>query len=1072
MQDPAKLTKRLLFLLRKLYVASIVVVVSAQTYAQSANSYFCRHITQENGLLHNNVYDIVQDGKGYMWIASANGLQRYDGNRFLNFHTMLNSSLQIASGTPYLGVDTADNSLWISQLMNAEKLNLLTQRINFYSSDKLLDSLSAISEEYKDPEGISYLVSDKVIFQFDSLLKKYKVLSQSVKPFTRGISSNHVNDPANGQVWMGSNVSGLILFDGKTKSVYTAAHNPFRNPVLEACRQQFGDNNVAIRRIMMDSQHNLWIATWGEEFYQYHAASRRLLRYTLTSVVPQGKVRKNVLSPQTVSCFYEDDHHTIWVSAENTGLLAYRPGMNSFDYITTSNGNDQGELYNYNIFCIYQDNEENIWLGTDKGITLFNPYRQHFQIIRHEKDRPSLPRSEIESCIQTKGGDILVGTWGGGITVFDSNWSFKKNIRFPGHPAEANLVWDFVQQDDGTIWAGCQHGYIHIYNPGNSKISTLHPPEMNNYTIRCMAKSRRGNVYFGLHNGRMVEWNKLDQQFYTYNENGGKDASSPVNTIFFDTQDRCWVGTDGGLKEFDVSRRQYTAVYSSLDNGAHSIFPNLIMSIGQFNDTALLVATLRSGILLFSTVSRSYRPFTPVADLRFNNSYAVRKDDRGDVWFTTDYGLYKWQGKDNRFIRYQVLPGMLNAAFKSSTFYELSNGKWVTSTATELFTFLPQENLPVKAEKDKIEITGVTVFGQPVSADSLLPGHLPLRLSYQQNFLTIEFAKLSFTNIHQSNYYYRLKGIDKEWVYADDKAFASYTNLAPGDYVFEVKGGEDSTTTPVTALRIVIEPPFWKRNWFLLLAFLCIAGMVIGFVRWRINSIRTVETAKRKVQEGALETLRLREKLATAKLQALQSQMNPHFIFNCLTSIDNLIQTGEKDKATVYLAKFAKLIRAVLETSKSNTVPCWKDIETLNMYLELEALRFDGRFNYQVNVSPEILHGDYRVPPLLVQPFVENAIHHGLLNKLEADRTLTVDVWASQGNLHYIICDNGVGRAKAAVYQQLNKPSHQSMGMQITIDRINLFNKNGSDSVRITDLYNEQQEPAGTKIELSLVNQH
>lgn len=157
-----------------------------------------------------------------------------------------------------------------------------------------------------------------------------------------------------------------------------------------------------------------------------------------------------------------------------------------------------------------------------------------------------------------------------------------------------------------------------------------------------------------------------------------------------------------------------------------------------------------------------------------------------------------------------------------------------------------------------------------------------------------------------------------------------------------------------------------------------------------------------------------------------------------------------------------------METSKNNTVPCWKDVETLTVYLELEELRCDNKFSFHLIVSKEIMEGDYKVPPLVIQPIVENAIHHGLLNKKEPDRQLLISVSIVNNCIHYTIEDNGVGRQLSAVYNQRNKPTHQSMGMQITTERINLFNQKANGAVTITDLFNAEHGPSGTRVEVVL----
>ena len=168
------------------------------------------------------------------------------------------------------------------------------------------------------------------------------------------------------------------------------------------------------------------------------------------------------------------------------------------------------------------------------------------------------------------------------------------------------------------------------------------------------------------------------------------------------------------------------------------------------------------------------------------------------------------------------------------------------------------------------------------------------------------------------------------------------------------------------------------------------------------DKIKSIE-AEQSLQQSHIEMYSMNEQLSKAKLEALRSQMNPHFIFNCLNSIDNLIQMDEKEKATLYLSKFAKLIRSILENSAHNEVPCWKDIETLNLYLQLEELRCDKKFLYKLIVSDEILNGDYKVPPLIIQPFVENAIHHGLINKKDGDKKLIIQVSVINNHIHYLL---------------------------------------------------------------------
>ncbi|MFM9907855.1 MAG: two-component regulator propeller domain-containing protein, partial [Chitinophagaceae bacterium] len=233
------------------------------------------------------------------------------------------------------------------------------------------------------------------------------------------------------------------------------------------------------------------------------------------------------------------------------------------------------------------------------------------------------------------------------------------------------------------------------------------------------------------------------------------------------------------------------------------------------------------------------------------------------------------------------------------------------------------------------------------------------------------------------------------------------------------------------------------------------------------NKIKSVE-AEQLQQQADIEIYSMNEQLLKAKLEALRSQMNPHFIFNSLNSIDNLIQTNQKDKATTYLARFAKLIRNVLDSSKNDVVAFQKDFETLELYLQMEKFRSNDKFIYELHAEDELLQGDYMVPPLIVQPFVENAIHHGLLNKQTGDRRLTVSALLENDCIKYTVKDNGVGRARAQLLKELNKPEQKSYGIDITTERIQLHNRTGANgNVAITDLF-ENNQPSGTSVELKV----
>ncbi len=213
-----------------------------------------------------------------------------------------------------------------------------------------------------------------------------------------------------------------------------------------------------------------------------------------------------------------------------------------------------------------------------------------------------------------------------------------------------------------------------------------------------------------------------------------------------------------------------------------------------------------------------------------------------------------------------------------------------------------------------------------------------------------------------------------------------------------------------------------------------------------------------------------KQKIAESQIQSLRAQMNPHFIFNSLNSIENFMMRNEKRKASDYMHKFALLIRTILESSRNELTTVLLDLEALKLYIDLEQMRFHNKFCYQENIDPDLLRGDYNVPSLLIQPYVENAIVHGMAHSDRTDLKLTVSASLEDDYIKYVIKDNGIGRSQAADYNKLNKLRHKSVGLKITEDRIHLYNQehNAKGYVKISDLLDLNNKPSGTRVEVKI----
>jgi ligand-binding sensor domain-containing protein len=1002
--------------------------------AQQIN-YSFRQIGQADGLLSDHVFGITQDSRGYIWIGTQNGLQRYDGSRFVNYQDGLNNENKSAITVNGLYA-TRNKQLCLFVNNRLKKMDLVNNRFSNFEEEEILKAPVHASDVYKDENNNSYVLGEDCFYYYDSIAKK-KIVQPLFLPYKAA------RDSVRGETWV-ANWSGLWLFDTKSKRVYSSKYNGIHHPLL-ALR--------GAKTVTIDNEHNIWISLWDPWFYKYNPNTKKLTKYSTHAIRNTEGGTGNIDAALEVDCIFEDNHHHIWIATENAGLLQYNKQQDAFSYSTAKENKAGSIQYNFAIFCIFQDREDNIWLGTDKGISIFNPYRQYYQIISHEPGNDkSLPKKEITELIQIRTGDVLAGTWGGGFTVYDDQLHFKKNIFFPS-PSEKNLVWCFLENEDGKVWIGCQHGYLHQYDPLTGNIITLHPAELQGSTVRCMQKDTAGNIWFGLHNGNLSGWNKNQNKFYAYTKTmrGQPSTLYPVHSIFAGDGKVIWAATETGLKLFDTVKKMYTAVYYPGNS-------RYCLGLEKMNDSILSTGVVNGGIAFFNTKTKTFFP-SPINDnIASGTVHAMHRDAVNNVWLTTDNRLYKYKTGENKLINCNIEPGLINASFQLNYFLPLHNGSWLTATSTEIICFHPDSLNKTGDHPLPVEITGFKLFDKTIPVDSLITARKPIQLTYKENFLTIEFAALNFSNINEVKYYYRLSGINKNWVTANTLRSASYTSLEPGHYTFSVLA-EDGNNTPLeTPLVIIIAPPFWQTWWFRVMSALLLAGMAWWLIRKRIQNIRYKAELKHKIAE--------------TEMMALRAQMNPHFIFNCLNAIDNLIQNNQPDKATTYLVRFAKLIRAVLDSSKNNTVSFQKDYSTLELFLQLEQFRYDYSFGYEINTEQELLMGDYKVPPLIVQPFVENSIFHGLLNKQSGDRKLFIQVKLDSDCIKYTIEDNGVGRERARAIKERNKPEYQSYGIPITTERIQLFNQGKRfDDVIITDLAQEGK-PSGTRVEVKIRINH
>lgn len=539
-------------------------------------------------------------------------------------------------------------------------------------------------------------------------------------------------------------------------------------------------------------------------------------------------------------------------------------------------------------------------------------------------------------------------------------------------------------------------------------------------------------------------------------------------TIFyngFEAADRTlWLASDAGLISFRDGR------FTTHRITRQGQLVRSVLRIARDRQGNVWLATDGQGLIKGRLNGQQFtviRQYTTADGLSANNLLDVFPDSDGNIWTGSAIALHCLTATGLRTFSFS--DGFLGESYQSMHLFEYPDGTLYIGTTAGLLRFslsqLRQQPPPAPLSVTDLRLLGTHTDLRQFSAGND-PSGLPrqLRLPPEQNALSFGFTLMSLANPVWHRYRFRLLGAEQGWRLAQgaDRT-VTYAGLASGNYTFQAEGiTAAGTRSGLTSFSFVILPPVWQRWWFLTGMVVVLLGTVAGYFAWRERSLR----------QRAAEKTRVARLIAELETRAIRSQMNPHFIFNCLNAIQECILADDTDTAYRYLSKFSRLLRLVLEESTKSMHSLQQEIDILRLYLDLEALRFGSSFAYRLQVEAGIEPPLYQVPALLLQPLTENAIRHGLLHK-SGLRQLTVDLSiADGGGLQCILEDNGIGREQAGVLNQRSAAYRQrtSKGLALTHERLMLLDQSGlgKATMQIDDLVSPDGMPTGTRITITL----
>lgn len=807
------------------------------------------HYDMNNGLAAYDAGSIAQDEEGFIWIGTIDGLQRFDGNRFITFrHNPANSYSLPDNYIMTIHYDK-NKRLWI--LFGNGKIGIFNTR-NFQFKEvtvKTSDPRMLVSDRalFEDSKGnILYFFPGRDILTLNEAQDEFTADYNMFKLPSNFKVWSIKEDLKTGKLYIGCD-AGFVVYDPlKNKTSYTD-----NNAGNEALIGQLGElDQVSI--LMIDSKQRLWFQRWqsGQGYpvlYCYDLVNNIL-------IMDRQVLLETFQSYHELKKMIEQKDSTIWLTGLAT-FARYQESKKSFQPVYNGYVNDQS-IYYQRVNDIFEDRENNLWVATsNNGVYVFNPKQQLFYSIPHlNRFTQRQGDGNVLSFAHTGSGEILVGTWGDGIYKYDSSFNripinirgLDENNAFSGWSMIHSITYK-------ETWIGLQPGVMMIDEEVN-RARTYNPAMFKNNTIRQVAMDHRGNVWIGTQRAGLFKWvrekgkKKFEDGFEKYNA----IAECRIQKIYTDKKGFIWICTVGeGIIKIDPVTGGIADRITDKGPTSKRLKLNDANSIIQYNDSIMLIAA--NGLHIYNTRSNVIRQVALSEKISLERIMSMETDANNFLWVSLINGLCRINLDNNSYLFFDRKDGMINDHFNFNASLRLPDNRMLFGSSNSFIVFHPSKILFANRPR-VVTITDFKVNNRSLLVDSL-KALSKIELSHLQNSIVIEFAALNFLNEYPI--YFQLDKIDKEWQKANDINQAVYNYLPAGDYTFRVKAVDETgaTTDKITELHIKVRAPFWKTWWFLGIAIFVALGIIYWLDRQRLQKLRATESIRTRIATSLTEDM-------------------------------------------------------------------------------------------------------------------------------------------------------------------------------------------------------------------------
>lgn len=963
----------------------------------------------EEGLKTKATGTLIKDRKGNIWIASYNGLHKHEGNRIFHFAARAGMPNSLSGLELHALYEDKQGYIWAGGLKALNRIDPITHAVQQYPlpTDVPLSSYGYVYSIFQADTDSIWISTDAALLMLHPGTGQYRLVpvntTGSGVPNPQMSYINGMQTPEG--LWMRS-TRGVVFYNYATRLFEQAAYNPGQKKIL-ALADSVVFGNPAM--LTMDDKQHLWWVHNHRLLARYHIPTGQL--DTLALPKPEG-------SWPCCESIALDKQGKVWVGFRHGGILIADMQQGIVDSLRYRGQNSL--LPSNYVHSILQDDAGHMWVSTDNGIAIVQYYGKG-------KSKKIISNEPAFQSLAYQGGTITTDGLGQLYLPFYNFGYYKLEQRtgklysFPRKANDPGGLF-YILPDQNNIPLMAQAKGLFPARPGSIALPYGHQLAAINEVLTA----RPGHVMWSY-------FADSNQAFFK--------KSSGLLVHYKKAQPPAWHSCIGFRKNVCVSA----------DSSA----------LWWLNDTlGLCKLDLRSGAISIGALA----PSRTLLACAFSNPRDML-DDGESLWITSQAGLVRYFHEADTAVCYAEKDGLAHG-FTFALLMDRAKHVWVASLggidvynpATQSFQSI--ERWPPESYMDAFGSTvqdaqGILHFcignkllsydpdqvfaftnalpilkiNQVLAGGRAIDWQQPLQMPFDYNNLVVRYGVLDFVNQASLEYLYKL-GAEGDYTRDALRGELQFSNLAPGAYTLYLKARYSASGVETPALRLQFEvlPPWYKSWWFRLLLSMVLVGMSVGLVLQRIRAIR---------RKAAIA-----QELAELEGKALRAQMNPHFIFNSLNAIQELVVTEKNEEAYEYLTRFSRLLRKVLHHSEQKWIRLGEELQVLEWYLALESLRFQHAFTYAIEVPAGLDTEDYEVPPMILQPFVENAIWHGLSNK-EGPKHLSIRVEAEKQILVCTIEDNGIGREAAQKIKaaKLGAGNFASRGMLLSQKRIDLLNQ-------------------------------